>query len=113
GQGGRHPAAPRGGRFACVGDGRGDARGQRSRRAAGPPGRRAGPSGGAGARAIRRDLRGQRERISPTSISFRRIPSSEGEGPGRGERPKGIAEALSGSRGKREVYQLALKLKER
>ena len=31
----------------------------------------------------------------------------------RGERPKEIAEALSGSRGKREVYQLALKLKER
>src|SRR5439155_27351076 len=31
----------------------------------------------------------------------------------RGERPKEIAEALSGSHGKREVYQLALKLKER
>jgi len=29
----------------------------------------------------------------------------------RGERPKEIAEALSGSHGKREVYQLALKLK--
>ena len=31
----------------------------------------------------------------------------------RGERPKEIAEALSRSHGKREVYQLALKLKER
>ena len=31
----------------------------------------------------------------------------------RGERPKDIAEALSGSHAKREVYQLALKLKER
>ncbi len=31
----------------------------------------------------------------------------------RGERPKEIAEALSGSRPKREVYQLALKLKDR
>jgi 16S rRNA (cytidine1402-2'-O)-methyltransferase len=31
----------------------------------------------------------------------------------RGERPKEIAEALSGRHGKREVYQLALKLKDR
>jgi 16S rRNA (cytidine1402-2'-O)-methyltransferase len=31
----------------------------------------------------------------------------------RGERPKDIAEALSKTHAKREVYQLALKLKER
>ncbi|HZX64459.1 MAG TPA: 16S rRNA (cytidine(1402)-2'-O)-methyltransferase, partial [Myxococcales bacterium] len=30
----------------------------------------------------------------------------------RGERPKAIAEALAGAHGKREVYQLALKLLE-